>query len=348
MSKPPREDAKSPAGAVTLRAMEVFVAVIEAGSISAAAGRLKASPSGISQQIANLEQALGVKLLDRQARPIALTPAGFLFERHALKILDEVKLARSELMELRLSSLPRLRLAMIDDLDAILTPELVAALAERYPQCAFESRSGASLDHLAALIDRKADVIVAADSDEDTSWLERHVLLREPFVLVTAKGLLDPDGDAIAQLARAPFVRYAGRLHVGRQIERHLRRIRLIPPRRYEFDSSHSVYAMVRNCRGWALTAPLSYLDGAQFHDQMDVVPLPFPGFFRTVSLLARRAELGEVPAKLAELCRELIDVRCVAAARGAIPWLGESMRVTRPDIAPVSPGASPLRADES
>jgi hypothetical protein len=96
---------------------------------------------------------------------------------------------------------------------------LVGALAKRHPDCAFESWSGGSLDHLAALAERKADVIVAADSDEETPWLERHVLLREPFVLVTAKGLVDParnsrghrSGETAARLTAAPLVRYTGR-----------------------------------------------------------------------------------------------------------------------------------------
>lgn len=348
MTKTSPDKAGPPSGGVTLRAMEVFVAVVETGSMSAAAQRLSASPSGISQQIANLEQALGVKLLDRQARPIALTPAGYLFERHALSILDEVKLARTELMELRLSSLPRLRLAMIDDLDVILTPALVDALASRYPQCAFEAWSGGSLDQLADLTERKADVVVAADNGEDRDWLERHVLLREPYVLLAAKGLLDREADVVARLMTAPFVRYTSRLAMGRQIEQHLRRLRLMPPRRYEFNSSQSVIAMVCDSGGWALTTPLSYLDGAQFHDRIDIAPLPFPAFFRTVSLFARGTELGDVPAALAELCRELIEKRCVAAARQAVPWLGEAMRVARPDIAPVMSDASPRRSGES
>ncbi|MGI9464092.1 MAG: LysR family transcriptional regulator, partial [Aestuariivirgaceae bacterium] len=110
---------------LTLRAIEVFIAVIETGTVAAAATRLKASPSTVSQQISNLEATLGTKLLDRSARPIALTPAGVLLQSHAQNILDEIGLARAKLMELQLSSLPRLRLAIIDDLDATLTPDLV-------------------------------------------------------------------------------------------------------------------------------------------------------------------------------------------------------------------------------
>ena len=318
---------------LSLRAIEVFIAVIESGSMSAAAERLKASASGVSQQVANLEQALGAKLLDRQARPIALTPAGLLFRRRAQKILDEIGTARSELMELRAAALPRLRLAIIDDLDVTLTPPLVERISARYPTCIMEARSGRSDHHLAALLDRRVDVIVTADWDDKGERLERHGLLREPFVLATAKGLIAPGEDPVPQLMKAPFVRFLNHIPLGRQIERHMRRIRFSPPHHLELDSAHSVLAMVCASRGWAIITPLAYLDVVRFQDQIDIAPLPFPSFFRTVSLTAREGELGELPSRLATLCRELIDEHCVTVAREALPWLGESMRIEKPEV---------------
>jgi len=81
--------AKSNHGRLTLRAIEIFVAVIEEGSFSTGARRLGASTSSVSQQVTNLEAALGARLIDRAARPLALTPAGYVFQRRALAILDE-------------------------------------------------------------------------------------------------------------------------------------------------------------------------------------------------------------------------------------------------------------------
>lgn len=322
-------------GKLTLRAIEVFVAVVETGSLAAAASRLKSSPSTISQQISNLEATLGTKLLDRASRPVALTPAGVLWQSHAQAIIDEVGLARAKLMELQLSSLPRLRLAMIDDLDATLTPDLVAELTKRYPGCSFEAWSGRSDEHQTALREREADIIVAADIDEPEDWCERHMLLREPYIMVTAKGLLKPGGDPLDRVIAAPFVRYSERLPMGRQIEQHLRRLRLAPDHRFKFDSSHSVFAMVKNCKGWALTTPLSYLHGKQFHDEIDISPLPFAGFFRTVSLKAHRQELGDLPRHLAELCRMMIAERCIDKASETVPWLKSVMEVHQSDISP-------------
>ncbi len=56
--------------------LESFVAVVECGSIVAAATKLHMTQSAISKRLQNLEDDLGVPLLDRQKRPLQLTPAG--------------------------------------------------------------------------------------------------------------------------------------------------------------------------------------------------------------------------------------------------------------------------------
>ena len=75
-------------GRVTLWGIEVFLAAAEEGAISAAARRLAVSPSAVSQQLTGLETALGAALLDRSTRPMAVTPAGAMFRRHAQTILN--------------------------------------------------------------------------------------------------------------------------------------------------------------------------------------------------------------------------------------------------------------------
>ena len=85
------------AGRITLWGIEVFLAIAEERSISAAARRLGASNSSASQQLSNIETALGTRLIDRSARPLGLTPAGHLFRRRARVILDEIEQARTGL-----------------------------------------------------------------------------------------------------------------------------------------------------------------------------------------------------------------------------------------------------------
>src|SRR6056297_642653 len=102
-------------GRITLWGVEVFVATAEEQSISAAAKRLGSSAATVSQQLTNLEAAIGTTLLNRNARPVTPTPAGEMFLRRANAILGEAELARAELAMADLSRLTRLRLGMIED-----------------------------------------------------------------------------------------------------------------------------------------------------------------------------------------------------------------------------------------
>jgi DNA-binding transcriptional LysR family regulator len=333
---------------LSLRSLEVFVAVAETRSMALAAERLKASPSAISQQMSRLEDTLSAQLVDRSARPIALTTAGNRFLPHALKILDGVSAARSEMMELQLSSLPHLRLAIIDDLDVVLTPELVIKLHQMYPRCHVSARSGRSEVHFRALAEREVDIIVTADTKEHDEALERHPLFQEPLILVSAKGAIDAGEDLMAQLAEIPFVRYSEGMPLGRLIELHLRRVRFIPPRSFAFDSSHSVFATVMKCGGWALTTPVCLLDSAQFCEVLEVACTPFPTVGRGVSLWARRGELAGLPKRLAALSREIVEVGCIAPGQARMPWLGDDFRTLLPEESVNQPDAVSPVAGES
>lgn len=70
--------------------LESFVAVVDCGSIVAAAARLHITQSAISRRIQNLEESLGVPLLDRQTRPLQLTTAGKAMYENARPVLSSV------------------------------------------------------------------------------------------------------------------------------------------------------------------------------------------------------------------------------------------------------------------
>ena len=192
-------------GRVTLWGIEVFLAVAEEGAISAAAKRLGVSPSAISQQLTGLESALGAVLLDRSARPMRPTPAGAMFRRHAQTILNAEAEARAELGLADLSGLTTLRLGMIEDFDAEVTPRLLSALAQDLKGCRFLLETGASHRLLDQLESRALDMVVAADLGSeaaDDGWREVHPLLAEPFLAVTPKGRTPDDLPLIQYTAR--------------------------------------------------------------------------------------------------------------------------------------------------
>jgi len=311
-----------PQGRVTLWGIEVFLAVAEEGAISAAARRLGVSPSAISQQLAGLEAALGAGLLDRGARPMRVTPAGAMFRRHAQVILNAEAEARAELALSDLSGLTTLRLGMIEDFDAEVTPRLLSGLADDLRGCRFLLETGASHRLLDQLDARALDIVVAADlgsEGADDGWREVHPLMVEPFVAVVPKG--QHWGDL-------PLIQYTARHLMGRQIAGHLARQNLRLAHRFELDSYHAILAMVAAGSGWTILTPLALHHAARFQAAITVEPLPFAPLERSLSLSARAGVLRDVPAQIAGRLRGLIAAQVVQPARRAWPWLGERLRV--------------------
>lgn len=307
-------------GRVTLWGIEVFLAAAEEGAISAAARRLGVSPSAVSQQLSSLEAALGTVLMDRSARPLRMTPAGTMFRRHAQVILNAEAEARAELALSDLSGLTTLRLGMIEDLDAEVTPQLLAELATELKGCRFLLETGASHHLQEQLSNRALDMVVAADAPLEVAegGREVHPLLAEPFLAVAPKG-----GDP----ASLPLIQYTTRHLMGRQIAAHLARQNLRIGARFELDSYTPILAMVAAGAGWTILTPLALHHAARFREAVDLRPLPFEPLGRTLSLQARAGVLRDIPGDVAVRLRRLLDRQVVAPTRALWPWLGETLR---------------------
>lgn len=77
--------------------MQVFVAVVEAGSFSAAARRLLMTPSTVSKLVARLEGRLGVRMVERSTRRLSLTSEGHLYHERARRMLADLDELEHEL-----------------------------------------------------------------------------------------------------------------------------------------------------------------------------------------------------------------------------------------------------------
>jgi len=95
-----------------LSEIETFVAVVEEGGFTAASRKLGVSKSHVSKQISQLESRLGVQLLNRTTRKIALTDAGAAYVDRAMQILADLDEAEEAVVQL--NALPRglLRMSM--------------------------------------------------------------------------------------------------------------------------------------------------------------------------------------------------------------------------------------------
>ena len=312
--------------------VEVFVATAEEASISAAAKRLETSPATVSQQITSLEGAIGTSLLNRSARPVTLTPAGEMFLRRANSILNEAEQARAEIAMADLSHLMRLRLGIIEDFDADVTPRLLGDMAEQLKSCQFLLEPGPSHLLFDLLETRALDVIVSSDIGSSADWMEVHPLMEEPLVAAVPKGFLSADRDdpkkIARQLRRLPLVQYTTRHHMGRMIAAHLARQNLTLTGRFEMGGYHAIMAMVAAGAGWSILTPLGWLRAARFRDDVDLVALPFAPLSRTISLTARRGVLGEMPKDMAARLRPILQDMIVGPTVEKVPWLAGQMKL--------------------
>ncbi|MBY5671341.1 LysR family transcriptional regulator [Rhizobium leguminosarum] len=86
---------------IRIEGIAAFVAVVEAGSVSEAARRLRLSKSVISERLAELERALGGVLLHRTTRKLTLTEDGTVFLGRAARIVREIEEAAADMAERR-------------------------------------------------------------------------------------------------------------------------------------------------------------------------------------------------------------------------------------------------------
>lgn len=112
--------------------------VARQGSLSSAAAALSYTPSAVSQQLAQLEREVGVKLVERRSTGVVLTRAGQVLVAHANAMLARASRAEEELRQLAAGSWGRLRVGAFASAAAALMPEAIVAMRAAEPSCAVE------------------------------------------------------------------------------------------------------------------------------------------------------------------------------------------------------------------
>ncbi|EMW0510233.1 LysR family transcriptional regulator [Enterobacter mori] len=186
-----------------LNAISTFLRVAEAGSFSAAARQTGIKQSAVSQQIAALEESLGVVLLHRTTRTMKLTEQGERYRRDMLLVLDAMGEAERRLHPVDHSVQGRVHVQLPSGLGQIILPHLLA-LQRLHP----ELQLMISLDdRLADLVTEGVDVAIRLSSEPPQAHAAR-VLARIEAALFAAPGFQAVH--AVSELATLPHVRFSG------------------------------------------------------------------------------------------------------------------------------------------
>jgi DNA-binding transcriptional LysR family regulator len=112
--------------------LRTLFSVSRHGSFSQAAEQLGYTQSAVSQQIAALEQEVGLTLLNRAVRPVTLTDAGRLLADHAEPVLEQLEITAAQLDAIRGLRSGRLRLAAFGSAFATFLPAALAQFRARH------------------------------------------------------------------------------------------------------------------------------------------------------------------------------------------------------------------------
>jgi DNA-binding transcriptional LysR family regulator len=282
---------------INLRLLEVFLSVIEEGSMTGAAERLGLSQAAVSQAITSLEQALAVRLFDRSVRPPALTLAGRAAERHAAELLANAHRFEDEMRHGAMARIPLLRIGMLDSFASTVGAHVLHALKDAAGELTVAS--GYRATRFQALLDRISDVVVTSDESPVPADIDASPILIEPFVLVVPASYHGPVNDLQSLENRLDFIRYGRDAHMGPAIARFLARSEVRIATRFQFDTTDAALRMVAGGFGWTIMTPLICIKSMIEPSAVRVLPLPGPSIERSLLVAMRRGEGGAIPQKL-------------------------------------------------
>lgn len=201
-----------------LRHLRYFVAVAEERNFTRAAKRLNMAQPPLSRQIQQLEEALGVQLLERGSRPLKLTETGKFFYSHAAQLLAQT--TELESMTKRVGNIERsFSIGFVGSTLYGMLPRIIRRFREENPTVELSLHEMSTMDQLRALKDGRIDVGFGRIRNEDANI--RRVVLREEKLIAalplghplslarSVLGLRDLLNETLIVFPKAPRPSYA-------------------------------------------------------------------------------------------------------------------------------------------
>lgn len=183
-----------------------FIAVAEAANFTRASGQLNITQPALSQQIINLENELGHKLLHRLGRRAVLTDSGRIFIERARRILLEADNAVKEIRD-NPAAEGRITVGAIPSVAPYIVPALIAQARLDYPHLQIQAREDFRSDLVQGVLEGSLDLAVVATPVQAPA-LAIETLMHEPLLLAvsTTHRFIKKRSIKAADLAEETFV----------------------------------------------------------------------------------------------------------------------------------------------
>ena len=270
---------------VSTRQVRAFVAVAQHKNFTRAAQQCHLSQSAFSTLIRTLEDAIGLRLLDRDTRKVELTPEGALFLEGATRLLEDFRSSLENLGEHAARRRGRVAIAALPSLAAGWLPPVLAQFREQYPgidvdvadelseACVERVRSGRADFSLSAIR------ATAPELRTDPFCSDRfHLVCRADHPLARRRQL------KLADLAGEPFIHLARSSSVRQHVEAAMRPAQM--NRVMELEQLSTVAGMVRAGLGITVVPSLTLFHFD--HEELASRPLRAAGLERRIFVVRR------------------------------------------------------------
>ena len=283
-----------------IESLRIFVAVIEEGSIAAAASRTHLVASAVSKRVSDLEDGTGTLLLYRHSRGIQPTAAGEALYHHAKRLTEYLQQISDEMSEYSAGLIGHARVYVNFTAMVQYLPDVLRSFLSANPKVHIELFEKSSDEVVRAIASGVADIgICSADEESIGDLQSQHYRMDKLVVIVPANHALPqrqsadfidfldddivtmPYGSSISKLCRAAAERAGKRLRI-----------------RIEVTSFEGVRNMVSAGLGIGVLPRESvkpYIQSELFR----IIELNDPWSFRPLVIVSRNFSLLPVPARM-------------------------------------------------
>jgi LysR family transcriptional regulator, transcription activator of glutamate synthase operon len=271
-----------------LRQLRYIVALAEERSFTRAAGKVLVAQPALSQQIAKLEAELGLPLVDRTTRRVAMTEAGDRLVEHARRVLKQVEVAREDLADLAGLRTGHLTIGASRTVGALDLSALLAEFYRRYPAVDLAVREDLSISLARELRADELDLaFITVPGDAPVDGLELRVVSSEELVAVLPPGheLTARRKLRVADLEAQTIVAFRGGATIRQRLDEAATRAGFALRVAFESNEVGRMRALV--AAGLAI-AVLPRSDAEQPGPAITAVPFDEPDFTHTVYMASR------------------------------------------------------------
>ncbi|MBV7484354.1 LysR substrate-binding domain-containing protein [Bordetella sp. BOR01] len=297
---------------MNFRQLKYFVKIVELGGMTRAAQMLFVAQPALSQQIANLEAELGVRLLDRNVHGVMPTSEGEVLYRHARTILRQVDNTRALLMQKDEDVTGKVSIGMPSSTGRVLALPLFQRVREAYPGILVEIVDVPSADLTGLAAQGRVDMSITPDQLPKRGLQVLPVLLEEIYVILHPGMAVSADPMPLAELAQIPLILPSLPNTLRTRVEHVFQQARLEYKLAGEASTSAILIPAVK--AGMAATLlPWSAVNEDVRAGALRVVRLPPPTFFRELSICTSSSlPFTQAAQKVKDiclaLCRDLVS----------------------------------------